>query len=162
MRLLLVCWFFFFRNGRRSARQKGRAEPRIMCLSRASAIACYVWRGYRLNWDRGAWIFDNNCLGPSNYCRLSTVLGVAVAEPCLRCLAGMNVRQGSAPGRAVEIAVGEMEERDGGAPLPGVAPQPLRTPGLILHGDRLIHGLCFFFAYPGGNRWCAPNMAFFW
>lgn len=66
---------------------------------------------------------DNNCLGPSNRCgRLSTVLGILTAEPCLRCLAGMNVRQGSAPGRAVEIAVGEMEERDGGAPLPGVAP----------------------------------------
>lgn len=48
----------------------------------------------------------------------SVVRGLGVLLTAEPCLSRRSTEQGSAPGKAEEIAVGEMEERDGGAPQP--------------------------------------------
>lgn len=140
--------------------EKSRAEPSMRYLSRQ--MIAHV-RESRSNWDHGAWILIIIASAFERGSRLFTVS--AFSSPPSRFLTCLsrNAEQGSTSGKAVEIAVGEMEERDGGAPLPGVTPWPLRTtPGLIMHGDRLIHDFFLCLLLLVGNRWCAPNIVLFW
>lgn len=87
-------------------------------------------REYRSNWDHGAWIL---IIIASGFCAVVHGLGVLLTLPSLYNCLSPNAEQGSASGKAVEIAVGEMEERDGGAPLPGVTPLTVENDARVDH-----------------------------